>query len=300
MAELVRVWVSGIDSQTARLVSDLRERDFSVASPESTVGFSDESDAIRWADVVVIAARGEELNSEQAFVYGLAVAARRSVLFIGPSAVRYPAVTAGSYTLLEPVESDAVAFQVHALGHKRASQRSKRDGTTERTLSASKGDVVSRSTSTASKAGARRPFESLLEATVFQAFQVDLGISQISMEDDSTSYVLNGTERVRVDFLIWVEGAAPFNPVPVEVGGGGSPARALDRLFEVLAAGESTLGVLVTSGQWLGPTGEIEREGRVVIVTSDRELANSETEVSKLVRSARNRLVHGGAARARI
>ncbi len=95
------------------------------------------------------------------------------------------------------------------------------------------------------------------------------------------------------DFMIWMDSAQPFNPIPVEAKGT-SNARAFEQIFRFLAASRSVLGVLITDDQT--PPQTIEQDGRIVVAISLQDVPR----LVELIRAARNALVHGKSQRGQL
>jgi hypothetical protein len=95
-----------------------------------------------------------------------------------------------------------------------------------------------------------------------------------------------GGRQALTDFLVWLDGAQPFNPIPIEVKGSSSP-RAFEQVFGFLDASRSVLGVLITDEE--ARPQAVERDGRIVVALPRQNMP----ELVELIRAARNALVHG-------
>lgn len=287
-----RVWVSGVDDLSNRVIIELLESGFAVESPAHGSTPSPETDAIRWADVVVIPTAGDELDSSQSFVLGAAAGIGRPVLFVGPRVVRFPVFAASNFTLLEPFEREALAFQIESLARKRAAARERR---LARASEPRREELAAPPLRPKKTAREELHFDSRLERDIYNTLLLDPGVTSLSKEETAL-VVSDPSRRVRVDFLMWVDGAAPFNPVPVEVSASALRGVHIERLFAVLEASNSFLGVLVVTGGDNSTQSEfLDANGRLVIVASAAAISRS--PMSALIRKARNKLVHGTVSR---
>jgi len=270
------------------------DRDESIQRPEA--------EAARWADVIVLMTSGGDLDSATALLAGIAIGAHRPLLFITDTPVESPALATLSTSLSPSVPVDAIAFQVETLGTQAARRRSKRQDVAASKLT--RNDSLPRvadSTVSSSQPAKNSGFTpaSVLEARVFEVLDADPGVRSLVGEPMSRGRSSNETRRL-VDLLVWVDGAAPFNPVPVEVKSRRS-SRGIEQVFSYLHASGGSIGVLVTDDQdqFSDPRME-EKDGAFVLTLSLATLASRSSEFSRMVRSARNLLVHGTSSRGEI
>lgn len=249
---------------------------FEVRCGGEVGGERPETGAVRWADVVLMSTSGRELNSSLALLYGIAFALGRPVIFLGPEVVTYPALAAISGTLLWPAPKDALGFQLEVLGEQRAERRRKRQRLERAPSGPSR---VEKKTERIDHIG---PLDSLLEVRVLETLRQDLAISHISRD--------SSVQPAAADFLVWLEGAEPFNPIPIEVKGQWSHS-AEEQLLRMMAAASSPIGVIVADH--IAEPGVAWHQHRAVVRIALEALSADSNNLTRLVREARNRLIQG-------
>jgi hypothetical protein len=252
--------------------------------------------------VIVIMTSGGDLDSATALLAGIAIGAHRPLLFIAEKPVESPALATLSSWLSPSVPVDAIAFQIQTLGTQAARRRSKRQA-----LAASKSThndsrpLVSDSLVSNSPPVKNSGFSpaSVLEARVFEVLDADPGVRSLAGESIAPGRRPNEATSL-VDLLVWVDGAAPFNPVPVEVKSRRN-SHGIEQVFSYLHASGGSIGVLVTDDedQSSAPIMK-EKDGALVIVITVAALAGQTGEFSRMVRGARNVLAHGTGSRGEI
>lgn len=277
----MRVWVSGDTDRVLPIVRGLISQQIDARSGLDEIADLGEAGAIRWADVVVVTTRGPDLSTAEAFIAGVAVGAQRPLVFLGPMSVQASGLPAATHTLLEPIPSEALAFQLDALGRKLANKRRPRQKTDQRTRALQHKPVsVSR----------QGELHSDLERRVYEQLVSIESVSEVVLGSAEQSLLSAGDNLMLTDFMIWMDSAQPFNPIPVEAKGTSNP-RAFDQIFRFLAASRSMLGVLITDDQ--APPQTVERDGRIVVAISLQDVPR----LVELIRAARNALVHGNPQR---
>lgn len=230
-----------------------------------------------------------------ALLAGIALGANRPLVFVGPIPVRSPSLAARTHTLIEPIPVAAIGFQLQTLGAKAADRRARREEVASRKASISVPQFLSDAyDQTPQKLEqARRIEASSLESLVLEALAKDPGVTTLGGES-ATARNMHGRRDLMIDALVWVDGAAPFNPIPVEVKF--HPSRAAhEQAFSVLAASGSALGVLIVGDT--AATGEPqvdERDGRFLITLSAQSILRQSSLFSRWVRAVRNEIAHGG------
>lgn len=300
MIAQVRVWVAGPPLEAQQLGQGLRDRGLDVEGDRDESNYRPEAEAARWADVIVIMTSGGDLDSAAALLAGIALGARRPLLFIADTPVESPALATLSSWLSPAAPVDAIAFQIQTLGTQAAVRRSKRQALAESksTHNDSRPRVADSMVSPPEKNSGFSP-ASLLEARVFEALDADPGVR--SLAGESIAPGRRPTEAASlVDLLVWVDGAAPFNPVPVEIKSRRN-SHGIEQVFSYLHASGGSIGVLVTDDedQSSAPIME-EKDGALVIVITVAALAGQTGEFSRMVRGARNVLAHGTGSRGEI
>lgn len=292
MSNRVRVWVVGNDERTLKISRFLGDQGFATDITSADTRGMTEADIARWADVTLLIADGESLDAAQAVTLGLALGARRPVVFLSPSEVRFPVIASRSFTLTEPVQMSALAFQLDTLGRKRAKGRSSRAerNTAEEGPAENRGDNFGEP---------QEGFDSLLERRVFESLRRDPSISRLIRE--SPRATLTGTPSPVPDFLVWVEGAASFNPLPLEVTGGQDRRRVMTRLFTAMEASNARLAIVIAEGGGPRPTEFVEIEkGKAILWIDSGLLESPGWSLSNRVRVARNRLLHSAGDRGNV
>lgn len=297
----VRVWIATSDGRTPTLARELRERGFAIEGGQGEFLARTEAEVARWCDVVLLATSSESLDPEAALLVGLALGARRPLVFFGPVPIRAPSLAAQAHTLIEPLSTDAIAFQIRALGAKTADRRARREELGAKKLATRSPRYVADATDpTMVKAAQARQIESSeFESTVLRALAADTGVTSLGGDSWAARHVTGGRSSI-VDALAWVDGAAPFNPIPVEFKVRASPA-AIDQVFSILAASGATIGALVIGeSSGLNDPQVDERDGRYLITISADSISRESSLFSRWIRTVRNDLAHGRRVRGEI
>jgi hypothetical protein len=286
----VRVWVTGLSPRSQSIAEGLLSLGHEVEAPTVAASQRDEASAAQWADVVLIIADKDSLTPDQALLFGLAQGAKKPVLFVGPISVVSPALAANSYTLIAPVSVEAIGFQVSTLGAARATRRSqaaqRSSSKTTNREPVSHGRRIERTSGLS--------FSSLLEERVYEALSLDPDVLSIKREPRMQS---DHSGRSFVpDFLVWVNGAEPFNPIPVEVGGRGV-ATSTKRLVDAMVASNLKVGLLIHPDAAPQPRVQEPLSGLAVVQVGKVAAPGTGLPLSRAVREARNFLVHGGEPR---
>ncbi|WP_412872325.1 hypothetical protein [Curtobacterium flaccumfaciens] len=228
------------------------------------------------------------MTSDQSLLFGLALGSKTPVLFVGPVPVTSPALAANSYTIVDPVPIEAVEFQVSTLGGARAERRSVAKARTSLRPAEPDSPRINRRDVNTSDLN----FLSLSEQEVFQALSLDPDV--ISIRRETQRAVLSSPGRSYVpDFLIWIDGAEPFNPIPVEVGNQ-DVVPSMDRLVEAMLASQAKVGILINPEAPSKPYVHEPKSGLAVIQVGVVHPAGQDASLGRAVREARNHLVHGG------
>ncbi|MFB7844057.1 hypothetical protein [Microbacterium sp. NPDC056052] len=297
----VRIWIADADGRVTGLARELRDLGFAVEGDQGNIGSRTETEAARWCDVVLLATSSESLDPELALLAGLALGAQRPLVFVGPVPVRAPALAALAHTLIEPLSTEAIAFQIQALGAKTADRRARRGELAAQKVETGPPRYAADATDpTIEKVAQARQIESSeFESTMLRALARDRGIASLGGDSWATKHVTGGRASV-VDALAWVDGAAPFNPIPVEFKARASRA-AVEQVFSILAASGATIGVLVVGeARGLDDPQVDERDGRFLITISADSLSRESALFSRWVRAIRNDLAHGRRVRGEI
>lgn len=307
----VRVWIADPRRDLATLKAGLRDLGLDVMSDDYQFQSLTEVEAVRWADVVLLATSSDFLDPETALLVGIALGAQRPVLFVGPVPVRSPALTTLAHTLIEPIAIEAIAFQVRTLGGKAAERRARREANAaklraQRDAKTESGHYggwhryqVNAIDSTLEKSESVRQLgESNLESDILRGLANDAGVTSLGGDSWATKH--KSVDRTSiVDVLAWVDGAAPFNPVPIEIKARKS-RDAVNQVFSVLSATGATIGALIVGETTDDLPLVEERDGRVVVTMSAASVVGPGMPFSRVVRDIRNRLAHGTGPRGEV
>jgi len=297
----VRVWIANSGGRTTTLARELRELGFATEGGEGDFLAQTESEAARWSDVVLLPTRSESLDPELALIAGLALGANRPLVFLGPVPIRAPSLAAHTHTLIEPLSTAAIAFQMQALGAKAAERRARREELASKKLNTGSPRYVANAADpTIAKAAQARQIEtSAFDSVVLRALAADSGVTSLGGDSWATKHVSGGRASI-IDALAWVDGAAPFNPIPVEFKSRASRG-AIDQVFSILAASGATLGALIVGEpSGLNDPQVDERDGRFLITMSADSISRDSSLFSRWVRAVRNDLAHGRRVRGEI
>lgn len=294
--------MAGPPLEAQQLGQALRDCGLDVEGDRDESNHKPEAEAARWADVIVIVTSGGHLDSATALLAGIAFGAHRPLLFITDTPVESPALATLSSSLPPSAPVAAIAFQVETLGTQSARRRSRRqEVAASKTENNDSRPQVADSTVSSAQPAKSSGFSpsSVLEARAFELLDADPGVRSLVGESIPTGGGSIVSTRL-VDLLVWVDGAAPFNPVPVEVKTSRT-SRAVEQVFSYLHASGGSIGVLVTDDQDESSAPSLEeRDGALVLTLTLAMLASRTGEFSRMVRSARNTLAHGTGNRGEI